>query len=111
MSKVNYKQLVSRIPHKVQLKNKVFYDVLYQDKILFAKDAKEACGITIFQNRQIVIAKGLSDKLTIETYLHELAHAFSFEYSLNLTENQILAMEKGFYYLLKADNIFSPTQG
>ena len=46
-------------------------------------------------------------KLTVETFLHECAHAFSEEFGLGLTENQILGMEHIIPYILKKGNIFN----
>ncbi len=50
------------------------------------------------ENKQIVIKNGLSDTETYKTYLHELFHAFSYEYpGLNLTEKQVQKLEEAFY--------------
>ena len=62
-------------------------------------------GETRFEPNQIVIKKGMSNKETVKTYLHEVAHAYSDVYKMNLTETQVLNFEKGLYYLLKSGNI------
>jgi hypothetical protein len=63
-------------------------------------------GETRFDRKQIAIKDKLSPKNTVITYLHEVAHGLSAEHDMQLTENQILALEKGLYYLLKDGNLF-----
>lgn len=89
------------IPHRVQIASKIFYEVLWTDGF-----TADNLGETRFQARQIVIKKGMPNKLTVITYLHEIAHALSYEHGLDLTETQVLASEKFFLYLLKDGNIF-----
>lgn len=100
---LNWKKLVKQIPHRIQVKKNVFYEILWIDQF----PDKETVAETRKYNKQIVIKKGLSPKLTIICYLHELAHCFSDEYGANFTENQILVMEKSLYFLLKNGNIFT----
>ena len=99
---MDWKKLKRHIPHRVQISKTAWYEIVYINDF---KDGK-TLGETRFEPKQIVILNGISPKLTVITYLHECAHAYSEEHGLGLTENQILAMEKGFYYLLKAGNIF-----
>ena len=101
--RVNYKQLVTEIPHRIQLGTKAYYEILWCDSF---PDSK-VMGETRFDPRQIVIKKGMTPKEAIVTYLHEIAHGYSHEHGLNLTESQILSFEKGLYYLLKQENIFN----
>lgn len=100
---VNWKKLVKQIPARVQVKSNVYFDVVWCKE--FPLD-HEQIGGTNFEKKQITIKSGLSPKLTIITYLHELMHLFSDENSAALTETQILALEKSFYFLLKSGNIF-----
>lgn len=102
MSKVDWKKLKRKIPHRVQLGHTVHYEVVWADSFV----DPHTMGETRFDSRQIVIKKGLTPKMTVVTFLHEVAHAYSYIYNLNLTETQVLNMEKGFYYLLKNGNIF-----
>lgn len=99
---VNWKSLVSRIPASVAVSRKDTYEVL------FSKDLKQNVGETRISphHKQIVIQIGLNNKQTIITYIHELLHAVSETYDVGLTENQILKLEKAFYYILKSGNIF-----
>ena len=102
--KVNWTTLRRRIPNRVQLKPKVFYEIVWVSK----DDKAPNVGETRPDNRQIVLELGHSDRETVHTYLHELAHAVSCEYELGLTESQVLTMEKSIYYLLKPENLFKP---
>jgi hypothetical protein len=56
-------------------------------------------------DKQILIEQGNKPKLTTTTYFHEVAHAFSHEYDIGLTETQILKIEKALHYILKEGNI------
>jgi hypothetical protein len=102
--KVNYKKKKNQIPHIVKLgpKKKSDYEIVWRDN--FSSD--HVMGETTFDKKQIRIKTGMNDKDTVVTYLHELAHAISEETGANLTETQILCLEKVFYYLLKDNNIF-----
>lgn len=102
MSKrVDYKKIIKQIPHRVQLGAKIFYEVLWVESF---PDPK-VMGETRFNPTQIVIKKGMKPKETVITFFHELAHAYSSECDMNLTESQILKFEKKLYYLLKDNNI------
>jgi uncharacterized protein YpuA (DUF1002 family) len=63
-------------------------------------------GETRFDPKQIVIKDGQAPKDKVHTYIHELLHAISEEYEVNLTENQVRALERALYYVLKSDNVF-----
>lgn len=93
---INWKKIKSTIPHRVRIKNKIWYEVLY---ISDFKDQK-TLGETRFETKQIVIKTGLSPKMTVSTFFHEVLHAISFEYDVDLTENQVLNIENSVSYLL-----------
>lgn len=98
---VDWKKLKRRIPRSVQV-GKSTYEVLWTDDF---KDGT-TLGETRFDPKQIIIKKGLSPKLTVHVYFHEFLHSVSHETGANLTENQVLALEKAFYYFVKVDNLF-----
>jgi hypothetical protein len=100
---MDWKKLKRRIPHRVQVAKDAWYEVLYVDDF---KDGK-TLGETRHDPRQIVLLNGQSPKSAVTTYLHELIHAFSNENDADLTEAQVLAFEKSFYYILKSDNLFT----
>lgn len=97
---VNWKQLRKKIPAKVQVKKKVWYDVVWQ------KDMGEFAGEMHPQKKQIKILLGQSDRQTVICYVHELLHLFSDEYGWSLTEAQILSAEQCVYFVLKMGNLF-----
>jgi hypothetical protein len=99
---MDWKKLRRRIPHRVQVAKDAWYEIMWVDDF---KDG-QTYGETRHDPKQIVIQNGLSPKLTVLVYLHELTHAFSNENDANLTETQVLAFEKSFYYMLKMDNLF-----
>lgn len=99
---VDYDKLASKIPFRVHLGRGIYYEIVWVDDF---PDGK-TCGETRFEKKQIAIKAGMSTKLTVITLIHEYLHAFSDVYGLGLTENQILKMEKSFYYVLKPNNLF-----
>jgi len=94
---------VKRIPHKVQITSKVFYEILSSPRIVGGEDCY---GVMRPDVKQIVLLDGMKPKNRITTYLHEVIHAFSNEYDLNLTETQVRGIEKCLHYILKEGNIF-----
>lgn len=101
MSTVNWDFYKRRIPHRVQVASKVFYEILWVDNFTVNN-----LGETRYNEKQIVLKNNMSNKLTVITYLHELLHAMSYHHDLGLTETQVLASEKFFIYLLKDSNVF-----
>lgn len=100
---VQWKALVKRIPHKVQIKAKAIYEVLYTPLIHKAEDCY---GVTRPDTKQILLDAGMKPKNMTSTYLHEVVHAFSIEHDIGLTETQVRKIEKALPYLLKANNLF-----
>lgn len=98
MARTNWKKKVKSIPAQVQVAPKMFYQVTWQKEILDTK-GNNLYGLTDLDNKIITIRMGLSPKLTCETYFHEVIHAFSHEWGLNLTETQVLNMEHILPYL------------
>lgn len=99
---ISWKKLKSKIPHKVEVARKVFYEILWVDSFV----NERTMGETRFDLKQIVVKNNLSPKDTVHTYLHEYAHAASHEHGIELTENQVLAFEETLQFILKYDNIF-----
>jgi hypothetical protein len=97
-----WKRLRKLIPNRVQIKRKVYYDVIWTEKF----PNQDLMGLTDFEKHQITLKLGMSDKATVITYLHELLHAFSSENDVVLTESQVLQLENTFYYIMKDNNLF-----
>lgn len=101
---VNWKKLVKQIPYKVQVGNKLFYEVVWVERF----DDEGQVGEMDSTLKQIRIKINQSNKEKVLTYLHELCHAFSDENKIGLTESQVSKLEsKMFYYLLKSGNLFT----
>lgn len=97
---IKWQKLVKQIPYKVDLG--VVYEILWADEIV----GEVHRGETRLAYKQIVIAKNMTARLTVETYLHEVLHGLSNEYDLQLTETQICSIEKCIYKILKPNNLF-----
>lgn len=101
---VNWTKLVKQIPYKVQIGNKLFYEVVWVDRF----DDPIQVGEMDTKLKQIRLKIDQTNKEKVLTYLHEVLHAFSDEHDIGLTENQVSLLEnKMMYYFLKPDNLFS----
>lgn len=98
---VEWKKLTKRIPIQIQLSKNVNYEIVFVEDFVDGN----TLGETTFDRKQIRIKQGQSPKMTMTVFFHELLHAVSEECGANLTENQILALEKSFHYILKPGNI------
>jgi hypothetical protein len=98
MSRTDWKKKVRHIPAKVQIAPKVTYDITFQKEIV-TPGGIHLYGFTDLDNKIITIKMDMTPKLTVETYLHEVFHAFSEEFELGLTENQVLGLEHIIPYL------------
>src|SRR5258706_8562355 len=99
----SWKKVVSRIPSNIQI-GKSNYEILWSRSYISGKNA----GETRFDNqKQILISTNQSKKEIAHTYFHEVLHAMSNEYGANLSEKQVLALEKGIEVFLRRDNLFS----
>lgn len=97
------KKLKNRIPNKIQLAKDCVY------RILYTKEDKHVdyYGISYPDKKQLWLNTNQSDTELVKTYLHEVAHAVSDVYGLELTEGQVLKLEQAFYYLLKPNNLIT----
>ena len=101
---VNWSKLVKQIPYKIQIGNKLFYEVVWVDRF----DDPLQVGEMDSKLKQIRIKIDQSNKDMVLTYLHEVLHAFSDEHKIGLTEKQVSLLEKKMmYYWLKPVNLFS----
>lgn len=99
---VKWKKLVKQIPPRVQISRNLYYEVCWIDNF----SQENILGETRYDQKQIVIKKGLSPKLTVQVYLHEMLHAVSSAFGADLTESQVSSLEGFFYYALKNGNVF-----
>jgi hypothetical protein len=94
--RTDYKKLKKNIPGKVKAGPRAEYEVLWGDGFPADTESEKTFGLTRFQPKQIVIYKEQGDKEAVHTFFHELLHAISHEYDVNLTENQVRALERAF---------------
>lgn len=100
---IRWINFLKKIPSAVHVSRKARYEVVWSDMI--GKD-ENVLGETRFSPKQIVIKNSLSPKEAVHTYIHEVLHAISEEYDVNLTETQVRKLEKALHYILKEGNIF-----
>lgn len=100
-NRINWKKLFKRIPPSVKI-GKRTYEIVWVDEFM----GVPKLGETRFDKPQIALLIKQTPKQAVSTYLHEVLHAVSFEENVNLTENQVLALEKSLLYVLKTDNLF-----
>lgn len=100
---VNWKKLVKEIPHKVHIGFKQYFEVVWVDDF----PDGNTYGETRYDKKQIALKKGLSNKITVLTYLHEITHSVSFIYEVGLTETQVLKIESSLTTILKDGNVFT----
>ncbi len=100
---MKWSQLAKRIPHKIQVTRKVFYELLWSPEIVGGEDCY---GVTRLDSKQIVLLTGQTPRNMVHTYIHEVVHAFSEEYNIGLTETQVRKIESALHYLLKNGNVF-----
>lgn len=104
---IKYKSLKKNIPAHIKVGNNE-YEVLYTDSFKDISKDKIVLGKTYFDPAQIILRNGRSTKETVHTYFHEFIHAVSEEYKINLTETQVLELEKSFIDFKK---FFSTLEG
>lgn len=77
-----------KVPLQVTIKN-VVYDVLWIEQ--FPENA--FYGQCDGQKKQIIIQKGLSEKQTQKTFLHEVLHAIEMEHKIKIPHRLINQLE------------------
>jgi Zn-dependent peptidase ImmA (M78 family) len=98
--KKNWKKYRTNIPNKVKISSRAYYEVFHTKDFHFDKENEKTFGITRFDPKQIVLNDNQGNKEHIHTFLHEVLHAISHEYNVNLTENQIQKLEKAMPYFM-----------
>lgn len=84
------------IPPHVRVTSKRTFEVVHIEQF----KNKETMGECRFEPTQIVLKKGQTPKEEFSTFLHECIHAVAVENDVELTETQVLKLEKGFLRLL-----------
>lgn len=85
-----------KLPHHIKIKNKVSYEVLHIDEF---KDPR-TLGECRYDSKQIVLKKGQSQRQEIQSLIHEILHAVSFERGIDLPHKSIYELEVALYYII-----------
>lgn len=84
-----------KIPSSVRITSKVAYEVSVCER------AEPDLGYCDPNKLEIVLSPRQSRTSLEKVFFHECFHAMSFEYHINLTENQVLGLEMAFWSFLK----------
>jgi len=99
---INWFKYLQNIPARIKI-GKNTYEILWIQEF---KDKEQVGESRFSEEKQILIKIGQSNKESVHTYFHEVLHAISEEYSVNLTENQVLNLEKALKDLIKDNNLW-----
>lgn len=99
---INWFNYLQKIPPRVKI-GKNTYEVLFIQEF---KDKEQVGESRFAEEKQIILKINQTVKDTVHTYFHEILHAISEEYSVNLTEKQVLNFEKALKDLLNKNNLW-----
>lgn len=88
---------MKHIPAHIQIAPKVWYEVVWVKEF----SNKKQVGEIRYCQKQILLKLGEKEEETYSTFMHEIIHGFSAAYKLNLTEKQVLGLEKAIGAFLK----------
>lgn len=88
-----------QVPHKIYLKSRVAYEVVYVDR--FDDPTVLALCRKDGTSRQILLRKDLVGEELISALLHEILHAIEFEYRIPIPHKLIYRLEKAILKVLK----------
>lgn len=90
-----------KIPNSIRITSRVSYQVVWVEG--FELDG-ECCS----DSRQIRIRMGMSEKLTLETLIHEILHALEFEHKIPIPHKVIHQLEGAVLRVLKLNGWLKP---
>jgi hypothetical protein len=105
---INWKKYYKNIPSSIKI-NKATYEVLWTND--FPKDHDQLGESRFGEVKQIVINLNQPIKEAVHTYFHEMIHAISVEYEVNMTEKQVRAFEKSLKVFVENGNMFKEKEG
>ena len=85
-----------KIPAKVRLTGKVAYEVVWTDGL-----GKDTCGECRYDSKQIILKNGLSQRLTTQTFIHEVLHAVEFEYGIPIPHTIVTQLDEALERVLR----------
>ena len=100
---MKWKSWFRRIPPSIKI-GKSVYEVIWVDQ--FFRDSKQMGETRFDSQKQIVINSNQSMKESVLTYWHEVCHAISHEFGVDLTEKQVVSLEKSLPFILSTDKLF-----
>jgi hypothetical protein len=90
-----------KIPHKIRITSKCSYEIVWVDRFDDIEQRGECWYDSKAGVRQIRILKGMCEKLTFETLLHELFHAFEYETKGKIPHATIYLLEQAVHRILR----------
>lgn len=87
-----------RIPPKIKIKGRVFYQVVWADEI---KGNPDTLGLADGNEKTIYLKLGMSETETLKTLIHEVIHAIEFEWEEPIPHRITYTLEEGIFKLLK----------
>lgn len=106
--KINWHTFYSQIPSSVKIGQNQ-YNVLYTDG--FPDDPRQLGQSSFDEEKQIIINLNQPIKEFVHTYIHEILHCISYEYDVDLTERQVIALESALKDVVMPRNLFKKKVG
>lgn len=100
---INWKKYYKNIPSSVKI-GKSTYEIVWVND--FHKDEHQLGESRFGALKQIVINLNQPIKEAVHTYWHEVVHAISYEYDINMTEKQVRKFEKSLKDIVQNSNLF-----
>lgn len=91
-----------KLPSRIRICRNVFYRLVYQDEIDGNPDVLGLCDPNM---RTIFIKTNLSDRLVLQTLIHELIHAIEFEYQQPIPHRITYTLDEGLAAILRLNKM------
>lgn len=92
-----------KIPPRIRIKARVFYEIVWQEKIA---DDDHCLGLCDLDKKIIYLRIGMSEAETFKTLLHETLHAISAEHDFELPHKTVYALEDAIFRVLKLNSFY-----
>ena len=93
-----------KIPSRIRIKAKVFYEIVWQERIA---DDPDCLGLCDSGTRTIFMRLGMSESETLKTFIHEVLHALSAEHEFELPHKTVYALEDAIFRVLKLNGLLN----
>jgi len=87
-----------KVPSKIKIKGRVFYQVVWADEI---KGNPDTMGLSEPNEKTIYLKLGMSESETLKTLIHEVIHAIEFEWNEPIPHRITYTLEEGIFKVLK----------